>query len=47
MMQASQGQSRSVRGGEKWLGPDILTREPLAAAVGLDEKEILVVCVTR
>lgn len=46
MMQASQGQSRSVRGGGKCLGPGILTREPLAAAVGLDEKEILV-CVTR
>lgn len=46
-MQASHGQGRSVRGGETWLSPDILTREPLAAAIGLDEKEILVVCVTR
>lgn len=45
-MQASQGQGRGVRRGEKWLSPDILTREPQAAAVGLDEKEILVVCVT-
>lgn len=45
-MQASHGQGRSVRGGET-LSPDILTREPLAAAVGLDEKEILVVCVTQ
>ena len=45
-MQASQGQGRSVRWGEKWLSPDILTRKPQAAVVGLDEKEMLVVCVT-
>lgn len=45
-MQASQGQGRSVRRGERWLSPGILTREPQAAAVGLDEKERLVVCVT-
>lgn len=45
MGQASQSQGRSVRGGEKWLKADILKGEPLAA-IGLDVKETLVVCVT-
>ena len=46
MGQASQAQGRIVKGGEKWLKADILKGEPLAAAVGLDMKETLVVCVT-
>lgn len=46
MGQASQSQGRSVRGGEKWLKADILKGEPLAAGIGLDVKETLVVCVT-